>query len=83
MQDHKLADHNLNAYRNCHISHQRRRLARNCLYYRNQTIPVGMRAYSLSKDQLEEANRGPNHEVADRSPDGYSTDYDSEGDQEM
>ncbi len=78
-----MANYNLNAFRQCHRSHQYRCLVRNCLYYRNRSVPKGGRAYSLSKDQLEEANRGPNHEVADRSPDSYSTKYDSEGNEEM
>ncbi|MCP4676427.1 MAG: hypothetical protein GY854_13125, partial [Deltaproteobacteria bacterium] len=79
----KLAKHNLNACQKCHAAHQYRRLARNVRYYRNETVNVESGVHSLSKNQLEEANRGPNHEVPDRSMDGYSTDYDSEGDEGM
>ncbi len=60
VQNYKLAQHNLHAYQKCHVAHQRRRLAHNILYNRNQTVTVGSRAHSLSKNQLEEANRGPN-----------------------
>ncbi len=77
------ARHHLDAYKKCHDVHQRRRLSRNVRYYRCEPVEVGSWAYSLSKNQLEEANRGPNHEVPDRSMDGNSTDYDSEGDEGM
>ncbi len=83
MQDYQLAKHNLDVYQKCHVIHQYRCLAHNSLYRRNQTVAVGSPAHSLSKNQLEEANRGPNHEVADHSMDGYSTDYDTEGDDDM
>ncbi len=53
------------------------------MYNQNRTVTAGSVAHSLSKNQLEEINRGPNHEVPDRSVDGYSTDYDSEGDEGM
>ncbi|MCP4546642.1 MAG: hypothetical protein GY835_09285, partial [bacterium] len=35
------------------------------------------------KNQLEEVNRGPTGEIPSRSDDGYSTDYDSKGDEGM
>ncbi len=56
MQDYKLAQYNLDAYQKCHIAHQCRRLACNCLYWRNRTVAAGLRVHSLSKNQLEEAN---------------------------
>ncbi len=78
-----MVQHNLDVYQKCHDAHQRRCLACNSLYNRNQTVAVGSRAHSLSKNQLEEANWGPNQEVADRSMHSNSTDYDTEGDQDM
>ncbi|MCP4545417.1 MAG: hypothetical protein GY835_02985, partial [bacterium] len=62
---------------------QRRHFARIIIYKQNWTVATGSIAHSLSKNQLEEINRGPNGEVPDRSADGYSTDYDSEGDEDM
>ncbi len=56
VQNYKLAQHNLDACQKCHITHQHRCLACNSQYHRNQTIAVGSRAHSLSKNQLEEAN---------------------------
>ncbi len=78
-----LARHHLDTYKKCHDAHQRRRLSRNVRYYRCEPVTVGSWAYSLSKNQLEEANRGPNREVPDRSMNGDSTDYDLEGDEGM
>ncbi len=39
--------------------------------------------HGLGKNQMEEADRGPNQEVADRSMHGDNTNYDTEGDQDM
>ncbi len=54
--NYQLAKHNLNVYQKYHVAHQCRRLAHNCLYWRNRTIAAGLRVHSLSKKQLEEAN---------------------------
>ncbi len=83
VQNPKLVQHNLDLYQKCHIAHQRRCLACNSLFNQNQTVAVGSAAHSLSKNQLEDANRGLNREVADRSMHGDSTDYDTEGDDDM
>ncbi|MCP4549154.1 MAG: hypothetical protein GY835_22095, partial [bacterium] len=53
------------------------------MYKQNRTVATGSIAHSLSKNQLEDINRGLTSEIPDRSDDGYSTDYDSEGDEGM
>ncbi|MCP4548692.1 MAG: hypothetical protein GY835_19720, partial [bacterium] len=78
-----IARDHLRAYQECHVAHQRRCFARIVTYKQDQTVATGSIAHSLSKNQLEEANRGPTGEIPSRSDDGYSTDYDSEGDEGM
>ncbi len=58
--NHTMAQHHQNVYQKCHDAHALRRLARNSLFNQNRAVAAGSRAYSLSKDQLEEANRGLN-----------------------
>ncbi|MCP4546847.1 MAG: hypothetical protein GY835_10330, partial [bacterium] len=79
VQSFNVAQYNLSKFQKCHIAHQCRRFARIVMYKQNRTIAAGSIAHSLSKNQLEDVNRGPTGEIPDRSNDGYSTDYDSEG----
>ncbi len=46
-------------------------------------MSMGSIAHSSSKNRLEEVNRGLTGEIPGHSDDGYSTDYDSEGDEGM
>ncbi|MCP4545555.1 MAG: hypothetical protein GY835_03680, partial [bacterium] len=83
VQSFNVAQHNLSAYQKCHVAHQYRRFTQIVMYKQDLTVAAGSVAHSLSKNQLEEINRGPTGEIPDRSDDGYSTDYDSEGDEGM
>ncbi len=78
-----VAQDNLRAYQECHVMHQCRRFARIVMYKQNRTVATGSISHSLSRNQLEETNRGPTGEIPGCSDDGYSTDYDSEGDEGM
>ncbi len=60
VQNPLMAQHNLNVYQGYHNAHQYRRLACNSLFHQNRTVAAGSRVHSLSKNQLEEANRGLN-----------------------
>ncbi|MCP4546538.1 MAG: hypothetical protein GY835_08755, partial [bacterium] len=62
---------------------QRRRFAQIVAYKQDRMVSMGSIAQSSSKNRLEEVNHGPIGEIPSRSNDGYSTDYDSEGDEGM
>ncbi|MCP4600158.1 MAG: hypothetical protein GY847_06420, partial [Proteobacteria bacterium] len=79
----RVMQRNLSAYQQLHVTHQRRRFARIVMYKQNRTVAEGSISHSLSKNQLEDVNRGPTGEIPERSQDGYSTDYDTEGDESM
>ncbi len=78
-----VARDHLRAYQECHVAHQRRRFARIVAYKQDRTVSMGSIAHSSSKNRLEEVNRGLIGEIPGCSDDGYSTDYDSEGDEGM
>ncbi len=80
--DDMKARHNQSVYQKYHDTHMLRQLARNRVFDQGKAIAQG-RAYSLSKNQLEKKNRGEEEKVPQRSAQGDSSDYDTEGDDNM
>ncbi len=82
-KDNTLAQHNRQIYQRFHDDHNLRRMACNCIFWRGKAVAEGSACYSLSKNQLEKEKQGPKEEVPERSANGDSTDYDTEGDESM
>ncbi len=79
----KQAQYNQEIYARYRDDHAERWRVRNSVFWHSKAVAQGQWCYSLSKNQLEKANREPKGEVPDHSNKGDSTNYDMDGDESM
>ncbi len=82
-QNDTLARHNRLIYQKFHDDHNLRWTKCSSIFWRGKVVADSQPFYSLSKNQLEKEKWGPKEEVPERSMNGDSTDYDTEGDESM